>query len=127
MSAVASKGSRKWHPHQENLFEDHLFGLECRPIGGNGNGVMEREVEARWTPLLGRSLGGARARAAGHLRRLDSSIAMDSDTKTCKIVSPWARFVVMWVGTRSCVAPRMWTQIGTEHAQMCATVQVLVY
>jgi hypothetical protein len=52
MSATASKGSRKWHPEQEKLFLKCLCRPEFRPIGGDGDGVMERKVEARWMPIL---------------------------------------------------------------------------
>jgi hypothetical protein len=52
MSAVASKGSRKWHPDQERLLLECLIRPELRPIGGDGDGVMERKVDARWMPLL---------------------------------------------------------------------------
>jgi hypothetical protein len=52
MSAVSSKGSRKWHPDQERLLFECLIRPEFKPIGGDGDGVMERKVEARWMPLL---------------------------------------------------------------------------
>jgi hypothetical protein len=52
MTATASKASRKRHPEQEKLFFKCLCRPEFRPIGGGGDGVMERKVEARWMPLL---------------------------------------------------------------------------
>jgi hypothetical protein len=52
MEASACKTSRKWHPDQEKLFLEHLVRPELKPIGGEGDGVMERKVEARWVPLL---------------------------------------------------------------------------
>jgi hypothetical protein len=49
--SVASKGSRKWHPDQEELLLECLIRTEFRFIGGDGNGVMERKAEARWMRL----------------------------------------------------------------------------
>jgi hypothetical protein len=48
MEASARKTSRKWHPDQEKLFLEHIVRSEFKPIGGQGDGVMERKVEARW-------------------------------------------------------------------------------
>jgi hypothetical protein len=52
MDESNSKRSRKWHPEQEQLFLDLLSRPEYRPIGGDGDGRMERKLEALWTPLL---------------------------------------------------------------------------
>jgi hypothetical protein len=48
------KASRKWHIDQEKLFLDLLCLPEFKPIGGNGDGVMERKMYTRWAPLLER-------------------------------------------------------------------------
>jgi hypothetical protein len=52
MSATVEKSNRKWHPEQEKLFLGLLSRLEYKPVGGDGDGVMERKLQARWEPLL---------------------------------------------------------------------------
>jgi hypothetical protein len=52
MSKPGPESSRKWHPQQEELFLELLTKPEFRPIGGKGDGVMERKDHARWGPLL---------------------------------------------------------------------------
>jgi hypothetical protein len=38
------------------MYLDLLILPEFKPIGGDGDGVMERKEEARWAPLLARFL-----------------------------------------------------------------------
>jgi hypothetical protein len=57
MSTTVEKSSRKWHPEQEKLFLELLSLPKYKPIGGDGDGVMERKAQARWEPLLACFLG----------------------------------------------------------------------
>jgi hypothetical protein len=52
MSKPGSESSRRWHPQQEELTLELLSKAEFRPIGGKGDGVIERKDHARWAPLL---------------------------------------------------------------------------
>jgi hypothetical protein len=52
MEAAARKTSRTLHLDQEKLFLEHIVRSEFKPIGGQGDGVMERKAEAQWGPLL---------------------------------------------------------------------------
>lgn len=52
MAQMELKSSRKWHAEQEKLFSNPLIKPDYKPIGGMGDGVMERKEEARWGPLL---------------------------------------------------------------------------
>jgi hypothetical protein len=52
MSTTVENSSRKWHPDQEKLFLSLLSRPEYKPVGGDGDGVMERKLQARWEPLL---------------------------------------------------------------------------
>jgi hypothetical protein len=54
MPSQPAQESRKWHFSQEKCFLDILCLPEFKPIGGDGDGVMERKDVARWTPLLER-------------------------------------------------------------------------
>jgi hypothetical protein len=72
MSTTADKSSRKWHPEQEKLFVELLSLPDYKPIGGSGDGVMERKQDTRWAPLLARFsleneglVAGERKKASG--------------------------------------------------------------
>jgi hypothetical protein len=54
MSTTVEKSSRKRHPEQEKLFVELLSLPDYKPIGGSGDGVMERKQDTRWAPLLAR-------------------------------------------------------------------------
>jgi hypothetical protein len=56
MAASEPIGSRKWSADQEKMYLDLLILSEFKPIGGDGDGVMERKAEARWAPILARFL-----------------------------------------------------------------------
>jgi hypothetical protein len=52
MSTTAEKSSRKRHPEQEKLFLNLLSRPEYKLVGEDGDGVMERKLQAWWEPLL---------------------------------------------------------------------------
>jgi hypothetical protein len=56
MEGSDTTGSRKWSADQDEMFLDLLALPEFKPIGGDGDGVMQRKEEARWAPLLARFL-----------------------------------------------------------------------
>jgi hypothetical protein len=81
MDGSNSKRSCKWHPEQEQLFLDLLSQPEYRPIGGDGDGRMERELEARWTSPL-EALRDQNARLAERLQTSSGlKSMMDFDVK----------------------------------------------
>jgi hypothetical protein len=45
------KSGRKWHPEQEKLFVELVSLPEYKPIGGEGDGVMERKGDTRCNAL----------------------------------------------------------------------------
>jgi hypothetical protein len=51
MSKPGPKTSRKWHPQQEELLLKLLSMPEFNPIGGEGDGVMERMDHAPFVQL----------------------------------------------------------------------------
>jgi hypothetical protein len=54
MASTEPVHSRKWNVDQESLFLELLVMPEFKPIGGDGDGIMERKDEVRWAPLLAR-------------------------------------------------------------------------
>jgi hypothetical protein len=56
MASTEPVHTRKWTVDQEKMFLELLVLPEFKPIGGDGDGVMERKDEARWAPLLARFL-----------------------------------------------------------------------
>jgi hypothetical protein len=54
MASTEPVHSRKWTVDQESLFLELLVIPEFKPIGGDGDGIMERTDEVRWAPLLAR-------------------------------------------------------------------------
>jgi hypothetical protein len=52
MSTTVEKSSRKGHPEQEKLFLSLLSRPEYKLVGEDGDGVMERKLQAWWEPLL---------------------------------------------------------------------------
>jgi hypothetical protein len=56
MPLQPAQESRNWHFYQEKRFLDILVLPQFKPIGSDGDGVMERKDVMRWTPLLGQFL-----------------------------------------------------------------------
>jgi hypothetical protein len=52
MSTNVEKSSRKWHPEQETHFLSLVSRPEYKLVGEDGDGVMERKLQAWWEPLL---------------------------------------------------------------------------
>lgn len=78
------KSSRKWHVEQEKLFLDLLIKHEYKPIGGLGDGVMERKEEARWGPLLERFLKDNQELASTWKTFSSLALKQDFDIKMLK-------------------------------------------
>jgi hypothetical protein len=82
MAASEPRGTRKWSADQEKMYLDLLVFPEFKPIGGDGDGVMERKEEALWAPLQARFLAAneslvARAASDGGKRvKMDFDVAM---------------------------------------------------
>jgi hypothetical protein len=89
MSTTVGKSNRKWHPEQEKLFVELLSLPEYKPIGGGGDGVMERKQDTRWAPLLAHfSLENEVLVAGQRHPPEDSHQDLVLQTKTCQQRSP---------------------------------------
>jgi hypothetical protein len=67
--AASARTSRKMQPDQEKPFLGYLVRPEDKPIGGEGDGVMERKVETR-VPLLEEFRPELHMPVFGHIRKL---------------------------------------------------------
>jgi hypothetical protein len=76
--APAPRSSSKWHCEQKKVFMKLLCDLMFMPIGGEGDGQMERKVERRWGPLLA-VFKSENAKLARSVLQIHSGMRLKSD------------------------------------------------
>jgi hypothetical protein len=86
MSTTIEISGRKWHPEQEKLFVELLSLPEYKPIGGSGDGVMERRQDTCWAPLLSRLSSENAVLVAGQ-RKTASGLGFKEGFNTSKYKS----------------------------------------
>jgi hypothetical protein len=88
MSTTVEQSSRKWHSEQEKLFVELISLPEYKPIGGEGDGVMERKADTRWAPLLSRFCEENQALVAGE-RKTPRGLAFEEDFSVKGLMSKY--------------------------------------